>query len=563
MRLIGLLAADHKLPLCAVILLSLISAMMSVAVIAFIQIKLVASEAALWTNLGWFIGLLLLLLVSATCAQVALHVLGHRFVYHKRLQLVRQLLATDIEQLERLGGAKVLAALNTDVRNITFAFVHLPELVYGAVLCVTAFIYLAYLSLPLFFVSLLVIAATGAIGFLLVHKISHYVKQVRHYDDELYSNYQAMIDGRKELALSPARAKAFFHEDFHTNALAYRQAVTKADIHNGFAGNLANTLVLGLIGVIFFLAVALAWAPLSVASTFALVILFLRAPLMSAMSAIPVLVAANVSIAKLNNMNLAPDTLKGIEAEGKTEQIKGHQAQQSTPSFQQICFKDVVYRYQNEADNSFSVGPINLTLERGQLIFIIGGNGSGKSTFARLLTGLYRPQQGHIEIDGNQVSAASWSEYRQLFSAVFTDFHLFHRILDGHGDAVPQGLVDTWLKRLAMQHKVTANEGRFSHVNYSQGQRKRLALLLAVLEQRGCLLLDEWAADQDPYFRNLFYQDILPLLQQQGITIIAITHDDKYFDQADRILRMDSGQLTELTPAEVHQAQQIVQEVIH
>ncbi|RJG37979.1 multidrug ABC transporter permease/ATP-binding protein [Motilimonas pumila] len=561
MRLIGLLAANHRLPLCAVILLSLISAVVSVAVIAFIQIKLVASQGELWANLGWFIGLLLLLLISATCAQVALHILGHRFVYHKRLQLVRQLLATDIEQLERLGGAKVLVALNTDVRNITIAFVHLPELVYGAVLCATAFAYLAYLSLPLFFVSLIVIAATAGLGFILVHKISAYIKQVRHYDDELYSNYQAMIDGRKELALSPARAQAFFQEDFHSNALAYRQAVTQADIHNGFAGNLANTLVLGLIGVIFFLAVALEWAPMSVASTFALVILFLRAPLMAAMSAIPVLVAANVSINKLNGMNLASDP----EAHSTTATLDAKKAQPDANGvgFQSIRFHNVEYRYQSEADNSFSVGPINLTLERGQLIFIIGGNGSGKSTFARLLTGLYRPQLGHIEIDGQAVNAAKWSEYRQLFSAVFTDFHLFHRILDGHGEQVPQTLVNTWLNRLAMQHKVSANDGRFSHVNYSQGQRKRLALLLAVLEQRGCLLLDEWAADQDPYFRNLFYQDILPLLQQQGITIIAITHDDKYFDQADRILRMDGGQLSELTPAEVQQAQQVVKEVIN
>ena len=67
------------------------------------------------------------------------------------------------------------------------------------------------------------------------------------------------------------------------------------------------------------------------------------------------------------------------------------------------------------------MGPVNLTIRRGELLFLIGGNGSGKSTLAMLLTGLYQPQSGEILLDGTALSAEKPEDYRKLFSAVFTD----------------------------------------------------------------------------------------------------------------------------------------------
>ena len=196
------------------------------------------------------------------------------------------------------------------------------------------------------------------------------------------------------------------------------------------------------------------------------------------------------------------------------------------------------------------------------MIFIIGGNGSGKSTFARLLTGLYRPHTGNVFLNGQPMTELNWPNYRQQFSTVFSDFYLFHQITNGQGQDVPEADIKEWMDRLEMSHKVTQENGRLSDVRYSQGQRKRLALLMAVAEQRGCMLLDEWAADQDPRFRKVFYQQLLPLLKVRGVTVIAITHDDRYFDAADRIFKMDSGQLTELDTADKSQAQQAVESVV-
>ncbi|KXO07552.1 putative ATP-binding component of a transport system [Moritella sp. JT01] len=550
MKLLMMLGAKQGSVLSAVMLLSLCSAGLSVGVIVFIQHNMLNPDGELVTLLVQFGMLLICLLLISTAAQVSLHILGHRFVYQKRYELVQQLLNTDIEQLEKIGGSSILASLNTDIRNITIAFVHLPELVYGAVLAIFAMIYLGFLSTSLFLVSLVMLSMTALIGYWLVYKISHYVQQVREYDDELFADYQAMIDGRKELALNPKRAQRFFHEEFDVHAKAYCEQVTKADIHNGFAGNLANTVILALIGLNYYLAVGLNWASLEVASTFALVILFMRSPLMSAVAALPALIAANVSMKKLTRLELNTDNL-------------ATESRNTYSGFKQLQFKGVEYSYQSETDESaFSVGPLNLTIEQGQLIFIIGGNGSGKSTFARLLTGLYRPQKGEVIIDGKPVSITSWHEYRTLFSAVFTDFHLFHQLLDGEGNNVESQRVEYWMNMLEMQHKVSYEDGKLSDVRYSQGQRKRLALLMTVLEQRDCLLLDEWAADQDPHFRHFFYQTILPLLKQRGKTIIAITHDDRYFNIADRVIKMDNGQLIELDGRELGRAKLVTDQLV-
>lgn len=535
MTLPGLLFSGRKATFVAVVVLSVLSALLSVAVLAFISQRLLAGGAELGMVLMQFALLLLALLATATGAQVTLHRLGHRMVYGLRRDLVRRVLATDIEQLEKVGGPPLLAALSTDTRNLTIAFVHLPELVYGAALSVAALSWLAWLSPALFAVTVVWLVATAGIGIWLVGRINFHVGKVREGDDHLYQDYQAMIDGRKELALNRARAARFYQEEFDDHARAYCDHVTRADIFNGVAGNMANVLMLALIGVLFYLSSGLGWASANTASVFALTILLLRTPLIGAVAALPTLLAARVSLKKLAGLQLA---------EGNTDfALKG----ESLAGFKQLSLKGACYRYPDQDGVAgFEVGPLDLTVKRGELIFVQGGNGSGKSTFARLLTGLYRPLQGTLSVDGQPITEDNRVAYRQLFSSVFTDFYLFNRLLQGDGAEVRVDEVDDWLKTLGMQHKVRQADGRLSDIRFSQGQRKRLALLMAVMEQRDCLLLDEWAADQDPQFRQFFYHALLPRLQAQGKTIIAITHDDHYFDRADRLLKMDAGQLIEL-----------------
>lgn len=540
MKLFRLIFSHNGGALSLALCLSMVSALLSVGIIAFINQRMLAAGGDLDGVLWQFGVLLLLLLGLAASAQLALTSLGHRFVYGMRRSLVKRVLDTGIERLESIGGANIIASLASDIRNITLAFVHLPELAYGMSLSLLAFLYLAWLSLPLFVMTVLWMVFTLAMGWVLVKRLTIHLQLVRESEDRIYQDYQAAIEGRKELALNRDRARRYYEDEFSVSAERYRHHITLADRYHGIASNWANIMVLGSIGLAFYLGNGLGWADTTVASTYALTILFLRTPLVSAVASIPSVLAARVSLDKLDTLALA-DYRPGFEASTGASDLNDH--------WQSLVLENVEYRYprQEDGEGGFDVGPVNLSLKRGEVVFLIGGNGSGKSTLARLLTGLYLPQSGRVLVDGEPIGDGDWSRYRQLFASVFTDFYLFDQLIAKGGQDADPADVEHWLERLHMLEKAEVAAGRLQDTRLSQGQRKRLALLLALLEQRDILLLDEWAADQDPLFRRLFYRELLPLMKSRGKTVFAITHDDHYFDQADRLLKMDGGRLVELT----------------
>ncbi|RUR53092.1 multidrug ABC transporter permease/ATP-binding protein [Vreelandella populi] len=537
MELLQVVFRHYRWPFLGAIGLSLLSAGLGVGVIAFINQRLIEVGSPL-SALPQFLGLLAVLLAVTLGTQLALTLLGHYFVYDLRSRLVKRILDTDIERLEQLGNATLLASLSSDVRNITIGFVRLPELVQGVVLTLASIAYLAWLSPQMVVITVVWIAFTMGIGWVLVSKVYRHFNLVRESEDRLYKDYQSAIEGRKELTLNRDRAKRFFDETFTQNARDYRYHIIRADTYHLSAGNWSNIMMLGAIGVVFFMANGLGWASPAVAATFALTLLFLRTPLIQAIGAWPTLISAQVAFDKLASLELA-------------EYQPGFAVDDTFASWQRLELVEVTYRYPaSEQGDGFHVGPVNLTLKRGEQVFLIGGNGSGKSTLARLLTGLYQPQSGHIKVDGQTLTPAQWQGFRARFASVFTDFHQFDLAMGPDGQKADPALVDTWLERLQMQHKLQWEGNRVINTQLSQGQRKRLALLLAIAEERDILLLDEWAADQDPQFRRLFYRELLPHLRDMGKTVFAISHDDSYFMHADRLLEMSQGQLHELTGAQ-------------
>jgi len=211
------------------------------------------------------------------------------------------------------------------------------------------------------------------------------------------------------------------------------------------------------------------------------------------------------------------------------------------PHWQRLEFRDVAHHYYRPGEESnFVLGPINLAFHPGELVFIVGGNGSGKSTLSKLMTGLYIPDAGEIWLDGQMITSENREWYRQHFSAIYADFYLFDRLL-GINNPDLDSQAQAYLKQLHLDHKVTITNGRLSTTELSQGQRKRLSLLTAYLEDRPIYLFDEWASDQDPTFRELFYTEFLPKLKHQGKTIFVISHDDHYFHVADRMIKLDYG----------------------
>jgi putative ATP-binding cassette transporter len=249
---------------------------------------------------------------------------------------------------------------------------------------------------------------------------------------------------------------------------------------------------------------------------------------------IPVLVAANA----------AADRLHRLEANLRATVVSAETSELTAPDrFDRIELRNVMFSYVDKASEVvFRVGPLDFVLRRGELVFVTGGNGSGKSTFLRLLAGLYPPESGEIMLDGHAVTDQTRDAYRALISAIFSDYHLFHRL---YGVSEPDPAeIDRLLGEFQLGAKTGLMHGQFRTIDLSAGQRKRMATIVTLLEQRPILLLDEWTSDQDPEFRLKFYQEILPELMQAGKTVVVITHDDRHIAEVTlpaRRLRMDSG----------------------
>ena len=108
--------------------------------------------------------------------------------------------------------------------------------------------------------------------------------------------------------------------------------------------------------------------------------------------------------------------------------------------------------------------------------------------------------------------------------------------------------VDRLLAEFRLADKTELSDDEFSTLDLSGGQRRRLALIVSLLEKRPILLLDEWTAEQDPEFRIKFYHELLPEMMKAGLTVVVITHDDRYLDELDltaRRIRMDEGRIVE------------------
>ncbi|MCL6701741.1 cyclic peptide export ABC transporter [Pseudomonas sp. T1.Ur] len=516
------------------VLSSALSAATSIGLIGYINRCLEQGLDNLGQGLLLFAGLLVLLFISGVTSQWLLVQIGHRLVYQLRLRLVGKVLGTALERIERLGSPRIYNALTKDVTTVATAFKQLPISLYNGLLLLAGLAYMAWLSLPFFGLTLAVIAAGVGLDVLLGRKVKTLMQAVRQQDDQLTEQFEAAIQGRCELGLSRERRHLLYQRKLEPIARASLDASVRADTLWAVNLNWTTLLVFVLIGTLFFLGQGLGLLSQQVVVGYVLAIMFLRTPISMILDAIPAVIRGHVA-------------LQAIDALALGETVEFKTPAQAAQPFRELRLKDVHYRYAGKNEEfAFELGPIDLTIRRGELIFIVGGNGSGKSTLAKLLTGLYVPAAGEVSLNGVVLDASTSEWHREHFAAIFADFYLFADVLGEAGDH--EGLearVDHYLERLGLAHKVEFAAGRLSTTALSQGQRKRLALLLLMMEGREVFLLDEWAADQDPVFRHVFYNELLPELKAAGKTVIAITHDDRYFDVADRVYRLDYGHLVD------------------
>lgn len=534
MMLFMSLLQRHRALLTLALLGSLASAAAGIALLNEINRLIAGVQTMNATQGGLYIGLLLVLFACGFASQALLTALGHRVVYELRLQLVKRLLDTPIEQLEKIGSSSLYATLSKDVEAIGMAFNRLPFLLYNGILMLGGCAYLAWLSWQLLLLCGLLLGLGVWLAYGWFARMGGLMKVVRDTEDQLYGAYTAAIEGRYEMALNAWRKQRFYELDLQPVAERARVNEVLADRYWTLSLNWTVALILGLAGGLFAAGAVLGITAATVAA-FVLVLMFLRMPLNDLIGSLPTLVSGNVAMAKIESLALAPH-----RPEFATQLA-------TAPPGDSVLLelKGLVYEYPHASDDyGFRLGPVDLSVRAGETLFIVGGNGSGKSTLAKLLTGLYQPSAGRLSLHGEAITADRRDWYRSHFATVFSSFHLFARLVGPQGDFDAQ-LAQAWLARLRMERKVSIDPaGLLSTIQLSQGQRKRLALLVALVEERPILLLDEWAADQDPAFRAFFYLELLPELKVRGKTVIAISHDDRYFAVADRVIKCEGGRLS-------------------
>ncbi|WP_327095304.1 ATP-binding cassette domain-containing protein [Nocardia vinacea] len=602
MQLIRFLISISWMRIAAVIAAGLICGVANTYLVTLIR-GVVSPEPHPHVNIQSFALTGLVILVSGVVSQVLLIRLAQEAIYRLRADLSSGIVSAPLEHLERLGMHRLMATLTEDVRSLSQAVTAIPSICIDVATIVGCFVFLLAVSGPLFAVTVAGTLLGIACVELILERVRNIYREARENEDALLRSYQAVTLGIKELKLHRGRRRDFMQRHLLGSAATLRAQNVDAGSKFSVAQGFGQALQLGTMALILFVLVAPLDLSRDVMVGYVLVTTFLAMPMQNFMHRIPDLLRGDVALAKIRAMNLSMETMHDEERLPFTDRPAVDVAR--------LELTNVTYSYRmeppppfppgpggpppgprggahppgrgprpggprpdvnghriidhsghdnrpmplgpppekNNDESGFRLGPLDLVFEPGQITFIVGGNGSGKSTLAKLITGLYVPQTGALSLNGEPIDHENIEWFRQNSSAIFTDFHLFDEYL-GFDRPGLDGEVRRYLEELQIAHKVTVQDGRLSTVDLSQGQRKRLALLTALLEDRQIYVFDEWAADQEPKFRDVFYQEILAELKQRGKTVIVITHDDRYFHHADQLVKLDFGRVVEATRTE-------------
>jgi|SRR5215213_4668957 len=514
-----------------VVVTGILSGLSNTALIAAINTAL-NRGIAFGTGLLWmFAGAALLLVLCRFASSSLLAYLSTRATFELNTVLSRRILAAPLRKLEELGAHRLLASITGDVAAISNILPILPAIIINAAIVFGCLFYLGWLSWPML-IGLVVFMGAGIFAYRIpMGRSMMFSRLMRKEGDSLYSHYRAMFEGTKELKLHRGRGDAFYYRLFMPTAANMARLSFKTSMLQSVSLSWGTLLSFLPIGLVIFIVPRFITVSTEVLTGYTLIILYMSGPLQAIISMLPTLTHASVAVDKIASLGLPQ------EAASVTK------PPQPNPAWGSLSLEGVTHTYYREKEESnFTLGPIDLTLRPGELIYLIGGNGSGKTTLAKLISGLYVPESGEIRLDGQPVADETREAYRQNFTVLFSDFFLFDSLL-GMDSSNLDERAQRHLVELQLDHKVQVKDGKLSTTELSQGQRKRLALLNAFLEDRPIYIFDEWASDQDPVFKDVFYHQILPELKARGKAVIVITHDDRYYDLGDRLVKLEYGKL--------------------
>ena len=533
-KFIRFLLFRSKLLLGVVVFVSLVSGFVGAAVIFIISRWLTTSEVITNANLVLF-GILIVGMFSLDFASKRLLYRFSALIdFDLKISFSQQILAKPLRELEEIGNPRLMALLTDDVWKIISALYSLPALITSLAITLGCVVYMVWLS-PL----AVVILAAVALPIVVIHQIIFRRAKLRTQKliqnrNKIFQKYEGLIEGVKELKVNVGRKLAFFNGSLVN--LMESEFSLAFGANNLFAlSNAINQGIYFLIILALFAFSSALDANQGVLISYTLIVLYMRNSVIQILNAMPGWTAAVVTMRGIEQI--------GFEIKAAPPRLQIQPEAQPINAWSRLELNSLTHTYYSQETNGhFTLGPINLTFTPGELIFLIGGNGSGKTTLIKLLTGLYQPEHGSISVDNQLINGECINSYRSLFSPIFSDFYLFNEIL-GLDDPSLDHRAQYYLDKLQLSHKVSIRDGRLSTTNLSQGQRQRLALLTALMEDKPICIFDEWAAGQDPNFKKIFYEEFLPELRSRGKLIIASSHDDAYFSRADRLIKLDYGKV--------------------
>lgn len=480
-----------------------------------------------------FIAILALYLGCHYFAKTRTYAMVGMMTQKLRLRLVNKLLFADLGFIETEGDNKIYARLTQEINMLSQAGIILVSTFENAVLLFFTLIYIGWLSPIALFVTFLVVIAGMSVYVRQQKKAKNNVREVRNKEVEFFGAIGDFLNGFKELKLNRKKNNAV-NDHVADVSDVYRDLTYKTERMFVVSYLTTETFIFMLMAALVFAVPQFFDAGSIIIFQFLAALLFLIGPLDAVVSAVPKLIHANVAMENVRELEAKADRATAAEENLKRDV--------EPLELDKIELKDLTFHYHGlQSDDAFGVGPLNFTLSQGEVLFIVGGNGSGKTTLVKLLSGLYIPSGGELNVNGKSLAIHDYQAYREMFSAIFGDFHLFKRL---YGiDNINEMVLSDLLEKMHLDSKTHYDGEGFTAVNLSTGQRKRLAYITSYLENKQIFIFDEFAADQDPSFRQLFYRTLLPELKKQGKTVIAISHDDNYFDACDRIVKVDYGRI--------------------
>lgn len=453
-----------------------------------------------------------------------------------RTEILSIVIKSNYEDFDK-RRAQIQSALIHDVGILTQASLNIVHFITSTVVLLSCLAYMCYLSGTLFLITLTACLLGVSIYILGSKRNNRLFIETRKLEDGFMKNFSAIMDGFREIHMNKRKGESIMSRNIKPIAeLSYKNN-TKAFagfLNNQIIGQVLFYLLIGVILLVFSVKLEIESI---VVINFLFILLYVLGALEGIMVLIPSLSQALVSFRRLKRLK---DDLNTIEHSSDKQEN-----QISIQEFRNIVVENIEFKYQSDEEESFHIGPVSFELNKQEIVFIYGGNGSGKTTFVHALLGLLKPHSGSLKFNDSLLGVSNYSSYKGLFSVVFNEFYLFEEFF-GNED-FDKKKAREYLKLFEIEEKVGIEENGFSTVDLSTGQRKRLALIAALLENNPVIVLDEWAADQDPYFRKKFYEEILPYLKKEGFTILAITHDDRYYHCADKIFKMEFGKLHDET----------------